>query len=54
MCVSRQVVKAKDHEYWEALVEGEVLRNTVEYVTDTSDAGCALLEEWMDTVFARK
>ncbi|KAH9859111.1 kinase-like domain-containing protein [Lenzites betulinus] len=48
-----EVVKAKDEEYWEALVEGAVLRNTYDWVTTlTVDPGCAALERWMDKVFA--
>ncbi|KAI0357934.1 hypothetical protein OH77DRAFT_1316528 [Trametes cingulata] len=48
------IVKERDYEYWEALVEGETLRQAVEWLTSfTSDEGCVLLERWMDTVFPR-
>ncbi len=47
-----QVAKSKDLEYWEALVEGETLRNAVDWLTKIgNDEGCALLEELMDTIF---
>ncbi|OJT04252.1 hypothetical protein TRAPUB_5042 [Trametes pubescens] len=48
----REVAKSKDLEYWEALVEGETLRNAVDWLTKIgNDEGCALLEELMDTIF---
>lgn len=54
ICVWVQVVKAKDEEYWEALVEGAVLRNTYDWLTRFAvDPGCAALEGWMDKVLTR-
>ncbi|KAI8972400.1 kinase-like domain-containing protein [Trametes punicea] len=49
-----EIVKAKDREYWEALVEGQVLRQAMEWLYPTyRDDGCKALEAWMDTVFVR-
>ncbi|KAI0370829.1 hypothetical protein BV20DRAFT_994726 [Pilatotrama ljubarskyi] len=49
-----QIVKDRDYEYWEALVEGETLRQAVEWLSSPgSDEGCVLLEQWMDTVYPR-
>ncbi|EIW53791.1 uncharacterized protein TRAVEDRAFT_24002 [Trametes versicolor FP-101664 SS1] len=51
----REVVKAKDQEYWEALVEGAALRDTMEWLTMSLSTveKIALLEEWIDSAFGR-
>ncbi|KAL1939573.1 hypothetical protein VTO73DRAFT_9884 [Trametes versicolor] len=50
-----EVVKAKDQEYWEALVEGAALRDAMEWLTMSlsNDEQIACLEEWIDTAFGR-
>ncbi|KAI0349004.1 hypothetical protein OH77DRAFT_1525993 [Trametes cingulata] len=53
--VYSQIVKERDYDYWEALVEGETLRQAVEWLTSSSyDEGCALLEQWMETIFPQE
>lgn len=47
-----QVVKAQDEEYWRALVDGELLRQSYEWLTDPwVDPGCAAMARWMDDAF---
>ncbi|EIW53773.1 uncharacterized protein TRAVEDRAFT_52896 [Trametes versicolor FP-101664 SS1] len=45
-------VKSLDEEYWEALVEGALLRSAVEWLGSLHDeSDCAALERWMDRAF---
>ena len=45
-------VKSKNEDYWRALVDGELLRQSYEWLIDPSvDLGCAAMERWMDDAF---
>ncbi|PIL24598.1 hypothetical protein GSI_12482 [Ganoderma sinense ZZ0214-1] len=47
------VIKAQNKDYWHALVDGELLRQVEEWLTDRNpDPGCAALGRWMDEAFA--
>ncbi|KAI1791882.1 hypothetical protein LXA43DRAFT_382885 [Ganoderma leucocontextum] len=47
-----EVMKSQNEDYWRALVDGELLRQIYEWLTDPHvDPGCAAMEEWMDETF---
>ncbi|KAG6901273.1 hypothetical protein C0995_014325 [Termitomyces sp. Mi166 len=48
-----QIVRARDEEYWEALVQGTKLRSCVRWLTYTYavDKGCIRMKRWMDSAF---
>ncbi|KAI0633932.1 hypothetical protein C8Q77DRAFT_1156797 [Trametes polyzona] len=45
-------VKDRDIDYYRSLVDGDILRQAVEWLcSPTPDSGCANLEKWMDATF---
>jgi len=47
-----QIVQSKDHEYWDALVQGARLRSCVKWLLDCSrDLECRRMKMWMDATF---
>ncbi|KAM5530931.1 hypothetical protein V8D89_015376 [Ganoderma adspersum] len=46
------VVKAQNEDYWRALVDGELLRQVYEWLTEGRvDPGCAAMGRWMNEAF---
>jgi len=47
-----QIVKGRDHDYWNALVLGARLRSCVQWLVNyESDPGCKRMKRWMDATF---
>jgi hypothetical protein len=47
-----QIVKSKDQDYWNALVQGAKLRSCVKWLLNLdNDPGCGRMKKWMDTTF---
>ncbi|KAI1791881.1 hypothetical protein LXA43DRAFT_382845 [Ganoderma leucocontextum] len=47
-----EVVKAQNEDYWRALIDGELLRQVYEWLTDSFvDPGCTAMGRWMDEAF---